>query len=60
MTPPTWRPASPTTPLFSLFPLLLGLIALLSVFLGTNNFEARLVEFTTGYLPGFGGPDSQQ
>ena len=38
--------------LFSLFPLLLGLIALLSLFLESQDLQTRLTDFTTDYLPG--------
>ena len=37
---------------FSLFPLLLGLIALLSLFLEPESIETRLTDFATDYLPG--------
>ena len=38
--------------LFSLFPLLLGLIAILSYFLESDDIQARLTTLTAGYLPG--------
>ncbi len=38
--------------LFSMFPLLLGLIALLSLFLESQDVQSRLTDFTTDYLPG--------
>jgi membrane protein len=38
--------------LFSLFPLLLGLIAVLSLFLESQDIQSRLTTFTTDYLPG--------
>ena len=38
--------------LFSLFPLLLGLIALLSLFIESQDLQTRLTDFTTDYLPG--------
>ena len=38
--------------LFSLFPLLLGLIAILSFFLESDEIQARLTTLTAGYLPG--------
>ena len=38
--------------LFSLFPLLLGLIAILSLFLDPQDIQARLTDFATDNLPG--------
>ena len=38
--------------LFSLFPLMLGLIAILSFFLESGEIQARLTTLTAGYLPG--------
>ena len=38
--------------LFSLFPLLLGLIAILSMFLEPEDLQNRLIDFTADYLPG--------
>ena len=38
--------------LFSLFPLLLGLIAILSFFLESDDIQSRLTTLTAGYLPG--------
>ena len=38
--------------LFSLFPLLLGLIAILSFFLESDEIQASLTKLTAGYLPG--------
>ena len=38
--------------LFSLFPLLLGLIAILSFFLESDEIQSRLTTLTAGYLPG--------
>ena len=38
--------------LFSLFPLLLGLIAFMSLFLESQDVQDRLTDFTTSYLPG--------
>ena len=38
--------------LFSLFPLLLGLIAILSIFLEPKDLQNRLIDFTADYLPG--------
>jgi membrane protein len=38
--------------LFSLFPLLLGLIAILSFFLESGEIQAKLTTLTAGYLPG--------
>jgi membrane protein len=38
--------------LFSLFPLLLGLIAILSFFLESGDIQARLTRLAAGYLPG--------
>ena len=40
--------------LFSLFPLLLGLIAILSFFLESQDIQTRLTSFATDYLPGSG------
>ncbi len=38
--------------LFSIFPLLLGLISVLGFFLDSTETQAKLVEFTSGFLPG--------
>ena len=38
--------------IFSLFPLLLGLIAILSIFLESQDIQTRVTDFTTDYLPG--------
>ena len=38
--------------LFSLFPLLLGLIALLGLFLDAQHIQTRLNDFASDYLPG--------
>ncbi|MDP6454278.1 MAG: YihY/virulence factor BrkB family protein [SAR202 cluster bacterium] len=38
--------------LFSLFPLLLGLIAILSFFLESEDIQTQVVELTGGFLPG--------
>ena len=38
--------------LFSLFPLLLGLIAILSFFLESEEIQTQVVELTGGFLPG--------
>ena len=38
--------------IFSLFPLMLGLIAILSLFLESQDVQSRLTDFTTDYLPG--------
>ena len=38
--------------LFSLFPLLLGLIAIMSIFLEPEDLQNRLIDFTADYLPG--------
>ena len=38
--------------LFSIFPLLLGLISVLGFFLESSDLQARIVELTSGYLPG--------
>ena len=38
--------------LFSLFPLLLGLIAILSIFLDPQDIQTRLTDFATDNLPG--------
>jgi membrane protein len=37
---------------FSIFPLLLGLIALLSLFLESADIQSRLTDFVTNFLPG--------
>src|SRR5262245_17912637 len=37
--------------LLSLFPLILGLVAILGFFLESNDTRARLVDFLGGYLP---------
>jgi membrane protein len=37
--------------LFSIFPLVLGLVAILGFFLESNETRARLVDFLSGYLP---------
>ena len=36
---------------FSLFPLILGLIAVLSLFIEPQDIQARLTDFSAGYLP---------
>ena len=38
--------------LFSLFPLLLGLIAIMSIFMEPEDLQTRLIDFTADYLPG--------
>ena len=38
--------------LFSLFPLLLGLIAILSFFLESEQIQSQVIELTGGFLPG--------
>ena len=38
--------------LFSLFPLLLGLIAILSFFLESEEIQAKVIDLTGGFLPG--------
>lgn len=38
--------------IFSLFPLLLGLIAILSLFLGSQNVQSEITKFVTSNLPG--------
>ena len=38
--------------LFSLFPLLIGVMAIISIFVGLEDVEDQFTEFASGYLPG--------